>query len=140
VAAPARGSPWQAKGAAFDRMSNKQTPPPGRRFVKGQSGNPGGKPSTAWFRDWLAKPVKDGAEQTRREAYMSALFLTALDRKHRNHVDACELLAAYDFGKPIQGIDVKATGDRVLNLAVMSTDELWSMRSLLGKATGSEGE
>lgn len=80
--------------------------PRGRPFPKGQSGNPGGRPSKKEFKDFLGEVVDARAGSTRRDAYRLALYLKAIDRRDKDQLRALELIAAYDMGKPIQGVEL----------------------------------
>jgi hypothetical protein len=80
-------------------------PPAGRRFEKGKSGNPGGRPSTKGFRDWLGEAVgKDGS--TRRDNLRLALYLKAVNARDKDQMRALELVYSYDLGKPVQAVEL----------------------------------
>lgn len=85
-------------------MGSKRKPPVGRRFQKGKSGNPAGRPSFKGFKEWLGEVGPGG--KTRRENVLEALYLTAINVTHRDRVRAIELVLAYDLGRPVQGIQV----------------------------------
>ena len=119
-------------------MKGSSNPPEGQRFKPGQSGNPGGRPNTKWIREWLEAEPQPGFGLTRRQLYLNALFKTAIDREHKQHVAAAELLAAYDFGKPRQAVEVSGPQGRPLNVGALSLDELRSMRSMIEKVKQSE--
>lgn len=110
-------------------------------FAKGVSGNPGGRPSTAWIREYLSG-LGDKTD-TRREKYLEALYKTAIDRKHRDHVKAGLGLMAYDFGKPIQAVEltgkdggpIASTVDSVVS-TMTSEDKRKRIAELLAKAGG----
>jgi hypothetical protein len=78
----------------------------GRPFQKGQSGNPGGRPKTAWLREWLAEATDKNPNNPRRLVIAQALYLTAIDRRHRDHVRAAELILAYELGKPVESVEL----------------------------------
>ena len=114
--------------------------PFGKPFEKGRSPNPGGKPSTAWFRLWLDASVRKGGAQTRRDAYMEALFKTAIDAKHRSHFEACQLLAAYDLGKPQQGVEIAIPLTTEDDLSLLTTEKITTRLSdLLALARSRQG-
>lgn len=80
-------------------------PPAGRRFEKGKSGNPGGRPSTKGFRDWLGEAAgKDGS--TRRDHLRLALYLKAVNARDKDQMRALELVYSYDLGKPVQAVEL----------------------------------
>lgn len=116
-------------------------PPASGQFKPGQSGNPGGRPSTAWIREYLSG-LGDKTD-TRREKYLEALYKTAIDRKHRDHVKAGLGLMAYDFGKPIQAVEltgrdggpIASTVDSVVS-TMTSEDKRKRIAELLAKAGG----
>lgn len=84
----------------------RKKPPRGRPFQKGQSGNPGGRPSKKEFRDFLAEVVDEKNGTTRRDAVRLALYLKAINSRDRDQHRAIELICAYDMGKPIQGVEL----------------------------------
>lgn len=65
-------------------------------FVKGQSGNPGGKPGNA--RQALSELLEDVFKPARRRKVLEKLIS---DAESGNH-DARTLLLAYTFGKPTE--------------------------------------
>ena len=67
-------------------------------WVKGQSGNPGGR--VKGLRVIMRKRFGEG------EALIASLHQIAKDEKHPKRFDALKLLAAYQFGQPIQPHDV----------------------------------
>ena len=44
-------------------------------------------------------------DKTHRQHIMEALFLNAIDRRHRGQVRCAELLLAYDMGKPTETVN-----------------------------------
>jgi hypothetical protein len=80
-------------------------PPAGRRFEKGKSGNPGGRPSTKGFRDWLGEAVGKGGA-TRRDNLRLALYLKAVNARDKDQMRALELVYSYDLGKPVQAVEL----------------------------------
>lgn len=90
-------------------MSETKRRGPGRPFQPGQSGNPGGKPSSKWIRDYLAEEVPDkkGVMVSRRKAIIQSAFLAAIDsRRGAQQIRAIEILLAYEAGKPIQTVEM----------------------------------
>jgi len=131
----------RGKGKPFEPG---KMPRAGKPFKKGQSGNPGGRPSTAWIREYLAELASPGAPP-RKQAIIQALWLTAIERRHKDHVRAAELLLAYDVGKPVQAIEVSGpeggpidTGDGGLRLLTSEAANR-RLRELLQKAAGPPG-
>jgi hypothetical protein len=109
----------------------------GRPFAPGQSGNPSGRPSTKWIRDFLGEVSKTkSGEIARRTALVQALFVTAVDRTHKDHVKAALGLLAYEAGKPVLAVEVTgAEGGPVKTVAQMTSEQqLGRLRELLDKA------
>lgn len=92
------------------------------QFPPGTSGNPGGRPSTKWIRDWLSDLTKEGGK-VRRVHLVEALFLTAIDRRHKDHVRAGELLLAYEAGKPIQAVEVSGPEGAGVGIEGMTSEQ-----------------
>ena len=67
-------------------------------WVKGQSGNPGGR--VKGLRVLMHARYGEG------KPLIAALHKIATDAKHPKQFDALKLLAAYQFGQPIQPHDV----------------------------------
>ena len=114
-------------------------PPPGRPFPPGVSGNPSGRPKRSVAREFFEAKVSNG--QTRAENVLEALYQTATDRKHRDHMHAVELAAAYFAGKPSS---VELTGnievDHNAELRGLTTEKLTDrIQALLAKARARQG-
>ena len=67
-------------------------------WVKGQSGNPGGR--VKGLRAIMHARFGQG------EKLIAALHQIADDEKHPKRFDALKLLAAYQFGQPLQALDI----------------------------------
>lgn len=109
----------------------RKPPPEGVRFGKGQKGNPGGRPSTKWFREILDQPFKDkvaGKDVTTREALAHRLIETAMDPKHPGHLGALTLACAYDMGKPVDSVELSGPGGRPI-----ATDTIVAPRRTTGE-------
>ena len=76
-------------------------------FVKGQSGNPGGRPKEC-------AEVKDLAREYGPEAVERPAVLMRGDDP-RVAVSACQALLDRGYGKPTQTTDIKATLDATVN-------------------------
>jgi hypothetical protein len=107
------------------------------RWNPGHSGHPGGRPSTKWIREYLGQLSKPGG-QPRKLAVVTALYVTAVDRRHKDHVKAAELLLAYEAGKPVQAVEVSGPGQGPLEHVQNMTSEQQKrrMRQLVEKALG----
>lgn len=114
-------------------------PPPGRPFPPGVSGNPAGRPKRSVAREFFEEKVSDG--KTRAENVLEALYQTAVDRKHRDHLRAVELATAYFAGKPIAAVELDLTGTvEVDELRGLTTEKLTDrIQALLAKARARQG-
>ena len=74
----------------------------GKGFQPGQSGNPGGRPKQA-------KPFKDRCQTFMEKEGIDMLISIAQNPRDKSRFKALELIAAYSFGKPKQGLEL--TGD-----------------------------
>jgi len=86
-------------------MESENKPKARGRWVKGQSGNPGGRPrKPEVVSAFLEAIVKDANGNTinRREEIMAALYTVATTRGSKEQIKAAELLLAYDLGKPTE--------------------------------------
>lgn len=92
----------------------EKKPPPGRRFVKGKSGNPGGQP--LWvkaIRDSLEGVATGGAELLRKVVDGEKLRLSKAGQtvevtpELHNRLKAIELAFAYTLPKPTTKIEVE---------------------------------
>lgn len=109
------------------------------RFQPGQSGNPGGRPKRSAIRDFFAQATKEG-EPTRLERVLTSLYTTAIDRSHRDHMHACELVTAYCFGRPVQAVEVAGEGGGPLSVAPVLEAKLAGMLDALATVTPPKAE
>lgn len=102
------------------------------RFTNGNRA--AGRPSTRWIRDYL-RDVEEGAQQTRQMALLEAIFATAIDRRHRDHVRAAELLIAYVAGRPTVALEFSGADDGRLEVDAMTSEQQHArLAELLAKA------
>lgn len=109
------------------------------RYLPGNNGNPGGRPSTRWIRDWLGEVVAPGRGMPiqRRQALVTALFATAVNTRHKDHVKAAELLLAYEAGKPVQAVELSGPEGGPMDPASMTSEQQRAyLAGLIAKARG----
>jgi hypothetical protein len=79
-------------------------------FVKGQSGNPSGrpkrKPITDSLRAELEQPVRGKSGKTKRQALVDRLLLIALSGKRSEALAAMKLIFSYTDGLPTQQVEI----------------------------------
>lgn len=75
-------------------------------FLKGQSGNPNGRPPVSdykkYLKERLSEPDKVGSKKTKLDALTDKLYALAI----KGNVRALELLLAYYAGKPSQELQL----------------------------------
>jgi hypothetical protein len=119
-------------------ISAKTAPPIGRPFQPGQSGNPSGRPRRSSVREFFEAPLNDGG--TRMEHVLVALYQTATDRKHRDHMRAVELSAAYFAGKPTDFVEVSGEVTGQVDLRSLTTERLnQRINDLLARVKARQG-
>ncbi|GEM_PF-1742499 len=97
---------------AGDRHEGKRRGP-GRRWPKGVSGNPGGRPK-------VLEEVRSLARQYTIDA-VNAL-VSALKRPGER-VAAAKVLLAYGYGSPVQAVEVAAPADRPISSGPTPEDD-----------------
>lgn len=94
--------------------NNAETPKkkrgPGRPFQKGQSGNPGGRPA-------VAKEFRQRCREFMENEGWEKLF--ALARGGKEQKFALELIAAYAYGRPKQGVEIVGEDGGPLQIVVL---------------------
>ena len=80
-------------------------------FKPGQSGNPGGRPK-------IAKEFKDKCREFMEADGWDKLVGIATDRRSRDHMKALELICAYAYGKPKQGLELTGEGGNDINITI----------------------
>lgn len=97
-------------GPAERNPASNNLPPdkrgPGRPIQPGEVRNPGGRPSTRALREWLGEVTDPTTGMTRRLMLLNSTFLTAMDRGKPEHMKAKELLLAYDWGRPVDAVEL----------------------------------
>jgi Family of unknown function (DUF5681) len=90
--------------------------PRGRPFVKGQSGNPGGRPKG--IVGAIREQTRDGDDLV---AFVVRVFRGEVEGvKLRDRLEAATWLADRGFGKPTQGVELAAKdGEPLLSLALV---------------------
>lgn len=99
-------------------------------WVKGQSGNPDGRPKgRTLFRQLVLDETKRGEELV-----VIALQIARTGEKDSDRMRALEFLAAYAFGKPTERVEVDATVEHFDPLAGTSAERAARVRHLLDQA------
>lgn len=94
-------------------QNSKKQRGPGRPFKPGQSGNPGGRPAARReFRERCREIME--AEGGGWDILETMLRGSAQDRRF-----AVELLAAYGYGKPKQGLEVSGDPENPVGVVVL---------------------
>ncbi len=93
-------------------------------FQKGQSGNPGGRPTKP---EWL----KGKGEEALRFAYS---IMNDIECKAELRMQAARMLAEYDLGKPAQALDISADVDANTRVRVIETMSLSKRGAAMKKA------
>jgi hypothetical protein len=88
----------------------------GKPFKPGQSGNPGGRPA-------VAKEFRARCRDFMQAHGWRQLEAIACDRKDRDKYRALELIAAYAYGKPKQGIELTGADGGPVELATLTPEE-----------------
>lgn len=102
------------KNAPACRPTQRNKPPAGKRWQKGQSGNPSGKPKGYAALRELCREYTHDAVKVLTDALVSA--------DERLRVDAAKSLLDRGWGKPSSEIDIHLTVQR--QLEGMTTEEL----------------
>jgi hypothetical protein len=90
-------------------------PPRGRPFVKGQSGNPGGRPKRAEFEKKARKAVDEKVVDA---------WIDEVEKRGEDWMRASELLAAYGYGKPPATVEVTGEdGGPIEHEVALTADE-----------------
>ena len=93
-------------------------------FQKGQSGNPGGRPTKP---EWL----KGKGVEALQKAYD---IMTDESTKPELVLQAARMLAEYDLGKPAQSLDISADVEANTNVSVIETMSLSKRGAAMKKA------
>jgi hypothetical protein len=89
-------------------------------FVKGQSGNPGGRPSEA--RAQLQALLDKHFPANKRKRLIELLVEDATSDEYERRKEARPLLLAYTFGKPTERQEIEHSGK--IDVSKLSDDEL----------------
>jgi hypothetical protein len=115
--------------AVGDAQNSKPTV--GKPFAKGQSGNPGGRPAVA--REFR-KRCREFMEQE--GGGWDELISLAKDRKAKEQRYALELIAAYAYGRPKQGVELSGPDGAPVALDIDTASLVRKARELAAKADG----
>jgi hypothetical protein len=102
---------------------------PVKKWKKGKSGNPGGRPK-------IFAEVKELARQFMQEQGWQGFFELLKNTDNDNvRLKAYEILMAYGFGKPSQKLEIEGNVPLVnVNIANIPSDQLKQIRSILQNA------
>jgi hypothetical protein len=112
--------------------------PRGKPFKKGTSGNPGGRPKV------LAEFKAHVQEKCAHKALRSLMKEIRLMGQH--HVKASEVVLAYAWGKPTQGVELTGKDGKPIetthtfNLSRLKHEELDALERLLAAAADPGGD
>ena len=87
-------------------------------FKKGQSGNPGGRPSRA--RKQLNELLDETFTPTKRKRVLKAL----IERAEQGDHDAITLLMAHTWGKPRQTTEISGIDGEPIDVRLLSDEQL----------------
>ena len=90
---------------------NSKKTAPGRPFEPGQSGNPGGRPK-------VAKEFKEKCRDFMSDEGWEKLKSIAINGKKKDQFRALELIAAYAYGKPKQGVELSGEDGGNINITI----------------------
>lgn len=96
-------------------------------FVKGQSGNPGGKPGKA--RQQLEALLDECFPLAKRKKLVKLLVDDATSDDYEKRKEARPLLMAYTFGKPIERQEVSGPDGEPLKGYIGISPDAWSERT-----------
>ena len=84
------------------------------RFIKGKSGNPGGRPKVTTSERYLRKMAR-----TVTMGDWEKILMTGIARAKSGDLGWARFIAEYLIGKPTQNIDAEVTGDGRLVIEVL---------------------
>lgn len=115
-------------------------------FVKGVSGNPGGRartrPLTDDLKAELDKSVRGNGEKTKRRALIERLVGIALTGKRAEAIAAMKLIFSYTDGLPVQPIELEVKRAAEQFAARTGADPDWLVRRAqeIAQAAGAGAE
>lgn len=110
-----------------DAQNSKPTV--GKPFAKGKSGNPGGRPA-------IASDFRKRCREFMEADGWRILIDMASDSKAREQRYALELIAAYAYGKPKQGVELSGPDGAPVQLDLDTPALLRKARELASKSDG----
>ncbi len=94
--------------ATTPRLAQRMLRPGMTPWQPGKSGNPSGRTGNPW-KAFMREKSGANTNEVRMRTVMNAMFLTAIDRRHRDHAKMAELICLYTIGRPVQAVQVSGS-------------------------------
>jgi hypothetical protein len=90
-------------------------------FVKGQSGNPGGRPKKRTLESIVEKAMAEKNEYG--QTYEYAIVIKVRDKATEGDLNAVKILWEYYYGKPAQQVDMTSNGQTITPTIIQFVDD-----------------